>query len=522
MTGPRALWTIVFGILALAAAGAGPRSPQAASRGGSTGGPATAAEAISPDEAFARKVCTQCHLFPPPDVLPRKAWGTIAYEMAGLAIGGIGAPQGGPPVSADFDVERIIHYYETHAPQVLPTPEPWPPVESGPLRFARHAFRLPEGPATPTIANVAFWPLEPNGRPKIVAAEMGAGLVLAADPARPDDGLLRLGSVPNPCHTQAIDLDRDGRMDLLVANLGDFAPGDHLKGSVVWLRQLANGSFQPITLAAGLPRVADVEAADFDGDGKLDLVVAAFGWREVGGVYLLENRTTDWSHPVFVKRELDSRQGAIHVIPADLNQDGRTDFVALFAQHYETVVAFLNDGKGGFRTETIDQAPHPAWGSSGISLVDLDGDGDLDVLVANGDMLDDFLLKPYHGIRWLENRGTFPFVPHPLASLPGVHRARAVDLDGDGDLDIVACAYVQFSPVSGIPSSVLANQPSLVWLEQVAPGRFERHTLEVGGRHVSLDVGDYNNDGNVDILLGNFRTTGPTSVELWENLGKKK
>jgi hypothetical protein len=86
----------------------------------------------------------------------------------------------------------------------------------------------------------------------------------------------------------------------------------------------------------------------------------------------------------------------------------------------------------------------------------------------------------------------------------------------------VACAYVQFSPVAGIPSSVLSNYPSLVWLEQVAHGRFERHTLEVGGRHVSLDVGDYNNDGNPDILLGNFRMAGPTSVELWENLGKKK
>ncbi len=517
MTRRHARVATALGVLTLFAAGLRPGRPQEASR------PVAAAQGAMPaDEALARRVCSQCHAFPPPDVLPRKSWGSIAYEMAGLAIGGIGVPKGAPPPTVDFDVDRVIHYYETHAPRVLPTPEPWPAPAPGPVRFARHAFRLVQGPAAPTVANVAFWSLEPKGPLRIVAADMVAGLVLEGDPARPEAGLRRLSTgVPNPCHTQAVDLDKDGRIDLLVADLGDVPPGDHLKGSVVWLRRLADGTYKPFTLASGLPRVADVEAADFDGDGRLDLVVAAFGWREVGGVYLLENRTTDWDHPVFVKRELDTRQGAIHVPVADLNGDGRPDFVALFAQHYETVVAFLNDGKGGFRAETIDQAPHPAWGSSGISLVDLDGDGDLDVLVTNGDMLDDFLLKPYHSIRWLENRGRYPFVPHDLATLPGVHRARAVDLDADGDLDIVACAYVQFS-AEGSPPSAFANQPSLVWLEQTAPGKFVRHTLEMAGHHVSLDVGDYNGDGHPDIVVGNFRSEGPTMVEVWENRGKER
>jgi len=59
--------------------------------------------------------------------------------------------------------------------------------------------RLAEGPATPTVANVAFWPLEPKGPLRIVAADMVAGLVLEADPNRPELGLRRLATrVPKP------------------------------------------------------------------------------------------------------------------------------------------------------------------------------------------------------------------------------------------------------------------------------------------------------------------------------------
>ena len=350
---------------------------------------------------------------------------------------------------------------------------------------------------------------------------MGAGLVLAGDPREPTAGLRLLGRVQNPAHAAAVDLDKDGLLDLLVADLGGFRPEDHEKGSVVWLRRRADGSYEPKALAARLPRVADVEAADFDGDSDLDLVVAAFGWRTVGAVSLLENRTTDWAAPSFLRREVDARAGSIHVPVADLNADGHPDFVALFAQHYETVEAFLNDGKGAFRAQKLFAGPHPAWGSSGLDLVDLDKDGDLDVLVTNGDMLDDFLLKPYHGLRLLENRGGLRFEERFLANLPGVHRALAADLDGDGDQDVVAGAYVQFKTGGG-PPRALADQASLVWLEQAAPGQWKRHTLERGGQHVALDVADYDGDGDVDLVVGQFTTRGAPSVELWENRTRKR
>ena len=119
----------------------------------------------------------------------------------------------------------------------------------------------------------------------------------------------------------------------------------------------------------------------------------------------------------------------------------------------------------------------------------------------------------HHGVTWLENRGTFPFAERRLSDLPGVHRAPAADLDGDGDLDIVVCALLPST------AAVTAELPSVVWLEQVKSGAFARHMLEKGfSRHATLDARDF--DGDVDLAVGNFRFSGTASgeVQVWESM----
>ena len=72
------------------------------------------------------------------------------------------------------------------------------------------------------------------------------------------------------------------------------------------------------------------------------------------------------------------------------------------------MLAYINEGAGlAFEQKVVYAAPHPNWGSSGFELVDLDKDGDVDVLLTHGDTFDDGMVKPYHGIRGWRTQAAF-------------------------------------------------------------------------------------------------------------------
>jgi hypothetical protein len=492
---------------------------------------ARASDDAAIDELIGRE-CTKCHVRPPPEYVPRGLWRFRVQEMAEHGITGTGIPAGEESLLWRSDLDRIIRWFEARAPEALPVPPPWPEDDGG-LRFARHPYN-PAGTAPqPVVSNVRLFDLDGDGRMEIVACDMGRGSVFIADPARSPGALTEVAVLQSPAHAERVDLDKDGRQDLLIADLGEFLPSDHEKGTVVWLRQTGPMRYEKRVLLDRLPRTADVQAADFDGDSDLDLVVAAYGFRKVGSTTYYENQTVNWKEPKFVASRIDARPGAIHVPPVDLDKDGRMDFLGLVSQQHEHLVAYINRGRGrGFRPETIFRAVTPVWGASGIQPVDFDRDGDMDVVMTNGDSLDDFTIRPFHGVRLLENRGQFPFTQRDLAAMPGVHRAQVADMDGDGDNDLVACAFLpgtqhpQFQNL-GRQGNV-AELTAVGWIEQVRPGEFRLHSLRKGiPSHVTLDLGDVDRDGDVDLVTGNFTgfTFGKTDtgfttdtwVELWEN-----
>jgi hypothetical protein len=471
------------------------------------------------DEARARVACGSCHALPPPDVLPRSAWRDEFVRMHFIRENRL--PPIGPPgtlsrVELPPDMEAALPYFLTRAPDRLPAPDAWPDPAESPVRFVRHNLTLHDMPATPAVSNLRLVDVDGDKRLDLLGSDMRQDLIFTGHPEKAG-ALSVIASIPQPSHVAFTDVDKDGVPDLLVADLGTFFPEDHHQGAVIWLRGLGGGKFGSFWLE-GWPRIASVDAADFNGDGKPDIAVAAFGWRKTGSVAILENRTTNVAQPAFTTHTVDPRTGCIDIIPVDLNRDGKMDFVALLAQEHETVIAYLNKGNFEFDQKTIYTAPHPNWGSSGIQVVDLDRDGDLDAVLTHGDTFDDGLVKPYHGIQWLENTGGYPYVDHSLAQMPGVLSSRAADLDGDGDLDIAACALLAGG--SDVDEKTL---PALIWLEQTKRGAFARHTIEMGTpRHATLDIGDIDGDGAPDIVVGNFSAERPIAawVDVWMNQAK--
>jgi FG-GAP-like repeat/Dihaem cytochrome c len=474
-----------------------------------------------PAEASAQEVhtfCGHCHAYPPPETFPRFAWRDEirkAYDFFRDANLRLDTP----------DLERVVRYYENRAPEKLPAMAREPlSKRPPPVTFERKGLNPPQCPAMPGVTNVHLAPLFHKDKLDLIVCNTKPGRIWAVKLYEsPPTWHLLCDTLLAPCHVEVVDLDGDGNRDLIVAELGNFYATNVRTGQVVWLRGDGKGKFTPHVLLDTVGRVADVQAADFRGVGKLDLVVASFGWR-TGAIYYLENQTTDWNRPKFLPRVLDSRAGAIHVPVADLNRDGKPDFVALISQEHETIVAFLNEGNGRFTKKVIYEAPHPAYGSSGIQLVDLNGDGTLDVLYTNGDTLDPpYLLKPYHSVQWLENRGSFPFVHHHLAYLHGAMRAVAADIDGDGKLDIIAAALL---PPEEHPQFKDRKPEALLLLHQVAPGKFEHHALESGAcTHFTCAAGDIYGDGRQHFVTGNFlMAPGPGREELvtvWKNLGRQ-
>lgn len=181
----------------------------------------------------------------------------------------------------------------------------------------------------------------------------------------------------------------------------------------------------------------------------------------------------------------------------DVDRDGHPDLVV---GNVSTLTLLLNDGRGGFREALPGQLPQPSnipgdpASVADLVLADLDGDGDLDLVVAH---------NMRHAPQIYRNDGAGTFTDVSATALPAgsgpLQRHLAVDVDGDGDLDLLV-------DVANAPDRLLLNDGTGSFGDVTA-------THLTGLTGFLLAVGDVDGDGDADLLVG-------PAVQVWQNDGQ--
>src|SRR5208282_3593640 len=327
--------------------------------------------------------------------------------------------------------------------------------------------------------SISVTPLPPASFDQIVLpVGKGPGAIAIADVNH--DGKLGL-LVENETSQTLTVLLGDGNLDLVIANtqtpyltilLGDgkggFKPSPH--------SPFATQSY---------PHVHGVAAADFNGDGKLDVVTDSWGHDQI--LMLLG----DGAGNLILPGQLfnTGKRPYQRLRSADFNKDGKPDVVTT-DMDINAVSILLGDGKGGFHD--APGSPFPAgvvpWA---VAIDDMNKDGNLDLVVIPYDR--DVTDPKQLGVTVLlgDGKGAFtkmPGSPLPLAGCRGPNHVVTGDLSGDGFRDIVVSC---------------AQNNRLMLFMSSKDGTFQVSTRDVQTGWSGLAIADLNGDGKDDIVVSN-------------------
>jgi hypothetical protein len=280
------------------------------------------------------------------------------------------------------------------------------------------------------------------------------------------------------------DFNNDGYLDILL--MGDDYYSSHSK---VYINN-QDGTFSDNTFGIMGLSYGDCAWGDFDNDGAYDILISGSEISMVMGDFFTRiyhnNRNNTFS---------DIDAGFLGAYwgsdaPADFDLDGDLDFFMIGAPELSSSVSKLyrNNGNDSFSEVTSYIVPlsdgSVAWGN-------FDDDLDPDLLVTGASY-------PYIA-RVYRNNGTGTF-SDVFVNIPGVAASSAnwSDFDNDGDLDFLISGYTS-SPLGRISRLYCNNGNS----------SFSLYNWNVPGVSSSFSAwGDYDNDGDLDLIIGGFTGTG--------------
>ena len=345
-------------------------------------------------------------------------------------------------------------------------------VGGPPPAFVDHGITTGIAGGIAGVAMVSVSDLDGDGDPDLYATSDGdnglvwyenLGVLPLQFQARPLSAL-SLG----PRFAEAADLDGDGRVDLVASSFND--------DSVRWYRNLGGqpATFLESPISDTIDGANRVHAADLDGDGDVDVISAA----ELGGV-VTWHENLGGVPVLFAPRPIaDDRVRSLAT--ADLDHDGDLDIVAGLAGG-QAAVWYESDGAlpPSYSRHLVQIAAAENAGDAGneVTLADLDGDADVDLLAV------DLAIDLNAGrLVWLENRGgqygveasqvpstwVKPAAPNELLTLDLTHQGRP----GDAAIELVSLE-LQFADADGRPLTTAEIQQRLLDLSvyRSAPDR---------------------------------------------------
>ncbi|SRX75461.1 T9SS type A sorting domain-containing protein [Aequorivita antarctica] len=266
----------------------------------------------------------------------------------------------------------------------------------------------------------------------------------------------------------AADVDGDGNIDILSAN--KF--GENL----TWYKNLDGiGNFGVQNIIAALGDAIHVHAADLDGDGDMDVLAVSYFYDMVVWYENLDGLGS-FSAAKIISNIAD---GAYRVIAADIDGDGDKD--VLSGSDNSGIAWYENtDGNGNFGPTRVINAFAP--NARSIATADIDGDGDMDVVGSTSGSVT---------VAWYENLdGLGSFGPQQTITTNGlsVEPIFTIDIDGDGDIDVIAAT---------------GGADKVAWYENLdGLGNFGNENIIIDnllGAH-SIYSTDLDNDSDNDIL----------------------
>jgi len=260
-------------------------------------------------------------------------------------------------------------------------------------------------------------------------------------------------------HQLAIaDFNGDGKSDLVVTETGGIGI---LLGN-------GNGTFQPQVTIATISTPWSIAAQDLNADGKTDIVVSN---SSVGGVMLGNGNGTFQAVTTF-----DSGTFPRAIAIADLSGDGKPDLV-LSNDSPNTVSVLLGNGNGTFAPRTTLAT---GFNPQGVTLSDVNADGKVDIVVANRG-------GSTAGVFLGNGNGTFQ-AQATYATTDSPEEVAVADMNGDGIPDLVADGFTY-----GVLSVMLGN----------GNGTFKpQQTLTIAYDPYPMLLADVNGDGAIDVVAG--------------------